>query len=166
VIAKKGASRYPGELGRPLAHPRNLGLRLKGELSAEERRRVIARKMLLLCDHFGIVRGDWLALACRLAALCVPGLRNARKPGRPTKWSAWDREVLKAAFDGALLASKELGRDTHQIAVLEWLAEQEPFKSKLRPGKKRARAEALKKQLQAARRSWRLEGRIQRQARS
>lgn len=60
-------------------------------------------KLEMLCDHYGVARGDWFSLSMSLATQHVPGFRVEVESasGRPTEWDMkrllrlwWDVQVL------------------------------------------------------------------------
>jgi hypothetical protein len=90
VRAKK-AGGYSGELAQPLPELR-FG-ELFGDHPDEQVARLVAKRLMLLLQHYGIDENSpnpWLILSLRLAQDHVPGfLRkawNSKKAGAPAKW--------------------------------------------------------------------------------
>jgi len=61
---------------------------------------MVNTRMLLLCDHYDVDRGDWMALAFVLAQEWVPGLQTAQaRTGPGLKWGDYEKVRARVAID-------------------------------------------------------------------
>lgn len=98
---RKRRKGYAGKLARPVRV--KVGELTLDEAGSDEAREAFAQKvanehnlsviergvkLYLLCDHYGVERGDWFNLAWELAHAHVPGFRveDEKSSGRPKEW--------------------------------------------------------------------------------
>ncbi|HQU48368.1 MAG TPA: hypothetical protein PLM09_04425 [Casimicrobiaceae bacterium] len=92
-------------------------LRAESEQADTARAQVIAEKVLLLFDHFGIAVGDWVGLVLALARAHVPGFHEEQVPrGRRAVWSARDAALLRRRIEE--VKAERRGRSFAQAAEI------------------------------------------------
>lgn len=126
---------YDGELSKPL-EPTSIGFGAKRS-SARNRAQLEKsylekhKKLLLLCDFFGIDTSNphaWYLLSAALAEKHVPGFQEKQKAGAKQRWNIFRKCELKAAVDSLIAAADKstFNNVSHACSVL---AKREPWKS-------------------------------------